>query len=510
MTIARYILATLTVATLFTATAAPAAATPTGQVTWAVHVSLAPSWFDPAEAPGTITPYMFFYALHDAMLKPMPGNTMTPSLAESWTVSPDGLVYDFVLRKGVNFHNGEPVTSTDVKFSFERYKGAAVKTLKDAVAAVETPDPNRVRFKLKRAWPDFMTFYASATGASWIVPKKYVEQVGDEGFKKAPIGAGPYRFVAFNPGVELTMEAFEGYWRKAPTVKRLVLKVIPDEATRAAALKRGDVDIAYVLRGPLAEEIQRTKGLALKPTIIQAMWWVYFADQWDAKSPWHDKRVRLAANLAIDRPAISQAETLGFARIASTVIPSTFDFYWKPPDYKFDPAQAKKLLAEAGFPNGFEGGEFNTDASSNLPEHVVNYLQAVGIKLKLRPLERAALLKGYSDKKFKGLVLGASGAFGNAATRVEAFVAGGGAYVYGSYPDIDGLFREQETVLDRKKREVILQKIQQLMYDKAIFMPIWENAVLTGVGSRVEDSALGLIAGQPWSVPYEDVKLKAK
>jgi peptide/nickel transport system substrate-binding protein len=511
MTIARRVTVTLALATmLLTGTAAPGAAAPTGQVTWAVHVSLAPSWFDPAEAPGTITPYMFFYALHDAMLKPMPGVALAPSLAESWTVSPDGLVYDFVLRKGTKFHNGEPVTAADVKFSFERYKGTAVKTLKDAVAAVETPDAGRVRFRLKRAWPDFMTFYASATGASWIVPKKYVEQVGDEAFKKAPIGAGPYKFVAFTPGVELVMEAFDGYWRKMPAVKRLVLKVIPDEATRAAALKRGDVDISYVARGPIAEDLQRTKGLTLKPTIIQATWWVYFADQWDSKSPWHDRRVRLAANLAVDRPGISQAETLGFARIASTVIPSTFDFYWKPPDYRFDPAQAKKLLAEAGFPGGLDGGEFHTDASSNLPEHVVNYLQAVGIRVKLRPLERAALLKGYSEKKFKGLVLAGSGAFGNAATRIEAFVAAGGAYVYGTYPDIDGLFREQETLLDRKKREAVLHKIQQLVYDKAMFIPIWENAVLTGVGPRVEESALGLIAGQPWSVPYEDVKLKAK
>ena len=133
------------------------------------------------------------------------------------------------------------------------------------MAAVETPDPQHVRFKLKQPWPDFLTFYASATGAGWIVPKKYVEQVGDEGFKKAPIGAGPYKFVSFTPGLELTMEAFDQYWRKTPSVKRLVFKVIPDESTRLAALKRGEIDIAYSIRGELAEELQRTKGLTLKP-----------------------------------------------------------------------------------------------------------------------------------------------------------------------------------------------------------------------------------------------------
>src|SRR5262249_48624151 len=145
--------------------ASPAAAAPEGQMTWAVHVSLAPTWFDPAETSGIITPFMLLYALHDAMVKPMPGNPMTPSLAESWNVSPDGLVYEFVLRRGIKFHNGDPVTAEDVRFSFERYRGASQRPLKDSVAAVETPDPGRVRFRLKRPWPDFMTFYAGATGA---------------------------------------------------------------------------------------------------------------------------------------------------------------------------------------------------------------------------------------------------------------------------------------------------------------------------------------------------------
>src|SRR5919197_5807608 len=261
------------------AVAAPATAAPQGQLTWGVHISLAPTWFDPAETLGIITPFMVMYAIHDALAKAMPGNPATPSLAESWQVSPDGRVYDFTLRKGVKFHNGDPLTAEDVKFSFERYKGAAAKTLKDRVAAVETPGPLHVRFRLKNPWPDFMTFYTAASGAGWIVPKKYVEKVGDEGFKKAPIGAGPYKFVSFTPGVELVMEAFPEYWRKAPAIKRFVFKVIPEEATRLAALKRGEVDIVYSIRGELAEELQRTPGLALKPTVIQAPQWIVPLDQ---------------------------------------------------------------------------------------------------------------------------------------------------------------------------------------------------------------------------------------
>ena len=119
--------------------AVDAAAAPEGQMTWGIHISLAPTWFDPAETTGIVTPFMVMYALHDAMVKPLPGNPLSPSLAESWTVSPDGLAYEFVLRQGARFHNGDPVTAEDVKFSFERYRGAASKTFKERVAAVEIP-----------------------------------------------------------------------------------------------------------------------------------------------------------------------------------------------------------------------------------------------------------------------------------------------------------------------------------------------------------------------------------
>ena len=507
----RHRLAVACVLLVVFAVAAPAAAAPEGQLTWGVHISLAPTWFDPAETQGLITPFLVLYAIHDAMAKAMPGNTTAPSLAESWQVSPDGRVYDFTLRKGVKFHNGDPLTSEDVKFSFDRYKGAQFKALKERVAAVETPDALHVRFRLKNPWPDFMTFYTAASGAGWIVPKKYVEKVGDEGFKKAPIGAGPYKFVSFSPGIELVLEAFDGYWRKTPSVKRLVFKVIGDETTRLAALKRGEIDIVYSIHGELAEELQRTPGLTLKPTVIQSPQWVSMLDQWDPKSPWHDRRVRLAANLAIDRKAINDAIALGHSRLTYSIIPSTFDYYWQPPAYTYDPAQAKKLLAEAGYPNGFDAGEYYLDISyANVQEAVANYFQQVGIKTKLRPVERASHWANYQDKKYKNLAYTASGAFGNAATRLETFVVSGGAFVYGSYPEIDSVFKDQAAEMDRKRREALLQKIQQIVYEKTMVIPIWELAFINGHGPRVQESGLGLIPGHAYSAPYEDVKLKSK
>jgi peptide/nickel transport system substrate-binding protein len=357
-----------------------------------------------------------------------------------------------------------------------------------------------------------MTFYATpATGANWVVPKKYVEKVGEDGFKKAPVGAGPYRFVSFTPGVELVLEAADGYWRKTPSVKRLIFKSVPDVATRLVMLKRGDADVAYVLSGELADEARRTPGLALRPTPFTSTHWLLFADQWDTNSPWHDRRVRLAATLAVDRQAINQAESLGFSKITGSIIPTSFEFYWQPPVHPFNPTQARQLLAEAGYTRGFDAGDLWCDTSvCGFAEAVLNYLQAVGIRTKLRPVERAGFLSAFREKKLKNLVFTISGIFGNAATRIEAFTASGGVYAYGAYPDIDGLFREQAGELDPKKREAILHRIQQLIHDKVMYLPVWQLALLTGYGPRVAEPGLGLIADYPWSAPYEDVKLKAK
>jgi peptide/nickel transport system substrate-binding protein len=486
------------------------AAGPQGQLTWGIHVSLAPTWFDPAETPGLVTPFMILYALHDALVKPMPGQPLAPCLAESVTAAEDGRSYEFVLRQDVKFHNGDPVTAEDVKFSFERYRGASHSLMQDRVAAIETPDPQHIHFNLKSPWPDFLTFYATATGAGWIVPKKYVEKVGEEGFKKSPIGAGPYKFVSFTPGVELVFEASDQYWRKTPAVKRLVFKVIPEESTRLAALKHGEVDLVYSIRGELAEELRSTPGLSLKPVNSPAPFWLYFADQWDPKSPWHDERVRRAANLAIDRKTINDALTLGFSKLTNSIIPASFEFYWPPPPPVFDQAKAKQLLVEAGYAGGFDAGDYYCDSSySNVGEAVLNNLQEVGIRSQLRPIERAAFLKGWGDKAYKNLIQCGSGAFGNAATRLEAFIVKGGTYVYGSYPDIDALAPQQAAELDHKRRVAILEKMQQLVYEKSVVAPIWQLAFINGAGPRVGVSGFGLITDFAYTAPYEDITIKA-
>ncbi|MGE4045695.1 MAG: ABC transporter substrate-binding protein [Acetobacteraceae bacterium] len=489
-----------------------AVAAPNGTMTIAVHVSLPPAWLDPSEMPALITTYMIVYALHDAMVKPMREGNPAPSLAESYSVSPDGLTYEFVLRKGIVFHNGDPITSDDARFTFERYKGTSAKLLHDAVASIETPDERRIIFKLKQPWPDFLTFYTGATGANWILPRKYIEKVGDAGYRKAPVGAGPFKLVSFDPGVELVMEAHEGYWTHAPSVKRIVMKVIPDEATRLVALKRGEVDYAYSIRGELAEEVLRTPGLRLEVAPDGATYWMYFPEQWDPKSPWSNPKVRQAAALALDYESINKALNLGKSRITSSIIPQHLPFYWKSPPPVYDPAKAMKLLAEAGYPSGFDAGFYWCDSSyANLGEAAVNGLGAVGIRAQMRPLERAAFNTGFMEKRFKrGIIQGSSAAFGNASTRIAVWVVKDGAYSYGSYPDIDELFPKQLHEVDVAKRTAILHKMQQLMYEKNMFVPLWQLGFLSAAGPRVLDSTYGSIPGFVYIAPYEEIKLAEK
>ena len=485
-------------------------AKPEGEMRWALYVTLAPQWFDPGQNLGQLTPFWVQYAIHDALVKPMPGNLMTPSLAESWTVSSDQRTWEFKLREGLKFHNGDPFTAEDVKFSFQRTKGA--KLLKEKVREVIVVDSARVRFQLHEPFPDFMAFYGTlATSAGWVVPRKYVENVGDDGFKKHPIGLGPYRFVSHVPGVELVMEANENYWRKTPSVKRLVFKSVPEATTRAAMLKRGEVDVAYLLDAPQALELQRDPSLKVAYSGGIGIFFLDYFDQWDPKSPWADKRVRLAASMAIDRWALSEAETLGASKPTGSLIPKTFEFALPIEPQRYDPVRARQLLAEAGYPNGFDAGELHqTPPYWERGEAVMGYLGAIGIKLRARPLERAAFFSAWATKKLKGVCVCGGALYGNAATRMSELVPTDGTYAYGGYPDIDALYRQQAVETDRKKREAMLHQIQQALHERVRFAPIFEYWWPSGIGPRVDQAALNLINPYPWSAPLEEVRLKKK
>src|SRR5262252_2473994 len=289
-----------------------------------------------------------------------------------------------------------------------------------------------------------------------------------------------------------------------------MMKSVPEATTRALMLKTGEADISYVLDGPEADEIRHDPRMQIVASKHASIFWVEFAEQWDARSPWHDKRLRLAANLALDRARINEAACLGFCPPAGVIVPRVMDFALQVEAPPYAPQKAKQLLAEAGYPGGLDAGEFAAiPGFPTVAEAVVNDLNAVGIRLRMRPMERAAFYAAWQEKKLRGLFLTAAGNSGNAASRVETFMHSKGAHAYGGYPDIDDLFQQQARERNAAKREALLHRIQQLTLDRVMFAPIWSTRVLIGVGPRIADHTINLVPLSIWP-SYEDMTLKNK
>src|SRR5499433_404651 len=332
----------------------PAGASARGKLVLAWHAGFASRWLDPQEHDGTATPDNFFTAIHDALIKNQGTELYNHlALAEHFQVANDAKSATFTLRKGLKFHNGDPVTPQDVKWSYENYRGAKADVFKKKTERVEIVDDRTVRFVFKEPFLDFAILFGTANvaGPGWVVPEKYYKQVGADAFKQKPIGAGPYKLVRHEPGVKLELEAFDGYYRPV-NVKQLVMISVPEAATRVAMLERGEADIVYFVPGELINKVGKLPGVMLAP-VLSGSWWLEFPGFQDAKNPFHDKRVREAVSLAVDRQAVNDAELAGLGKISGNWINNDVLYGMEWPPFERDVERARQLLREAGYPNGF-------------------------------------------------------------------------------------------------------------------------------------------------------------
>ncbi len=483
-----------------------AEAAPEGVLKQGIHWGISADWLDPASAGYTVSANLPLYLFHDALIKPMPDGWYSPCLAESYTISPDAKVYEFKLRQGVKFHNGDTMTAEDVVFSITRYRASNAKFIQGRIDKVEAVNPYLVRIRFKEPFPDFFDYLLPGTASiAWVVPKKYVEKVGDAGFKKNPVGCGPYKFVEFVPGVKIVGEAFEGYWRKVPNIKRMEFTTVSEPATRLAMVKRGETDVATLMIDVFYEEVKKDPKLRLLVPLSPAQLLIYPPAQYDSKSPWSDPRVRKAASMAIDRKTLADIYRPGSGPLGSLGFEG--DPFWVnfPPD-PYDPAGAKKLLAEAGYPKGVQVGKLYPANGAFMPygEQVATYLKAVGISTEIVVMERAAWQKDRESGKMKdGGIIDTI----NAPTVIGRLSYLFNAGNYGNYPDIKALWDQYLRESSLKARKDLLTRIQTMVHDRTMFIPLTTNNSPAAFGPKVKGNPYKVQPLIWFTAPLEDIEL---
>jgi peptide/nickel transport system substrate-binding protein len=423
----------------------------------------------------------------------MPGKGQAESLAQSWSASADGLVYEFVLRPGVKFHNGDPLTAEDVKFSIERAMSKRSTTgyagpLRTLITAIETPAPDRVVIVTKDPTLILPTYLSRALSSEgMVVPKKYVESVGDDAFARKPVGSGPFRFVEHVSGSHIKLAAVDNHWRIGTSkFKTITFKIVPEETTRIALLRRGEIDVADISRERVKDlqkdgfpiHVRREEALA-------HMWVVFQADGWPA--PMKDKRVREALNLAIDRNEVVQAIFAGQGEAAAIPLGLSWSFkdigFKVTPDmgYPYDPARAKKLLADAGL-----GGGFPLDVYAfQLPgfpegkafaEAIAGYWEKVGVKPKLIPVDYAAFRKNWVDRKTPGAIgyfnIANRNWIGTYALLEKMAYSPSKLNDTANDPEIDGMIAQVMSQTDQQKINALMRNIFTRMRSESYGFPV--------------------------------------
>ena len=415
-------------------------------------------------------------------------------LARDWKISPDQKTFTITLRDNAKFQNGDPVTSADVKFSIVRSLGPRSRTgyadyLRDNLDQVETPSAHQVVITTKNPAPFLLSALSRAMSSEgMIVPKKYVEAKGDDFFNLNPIGSGPYRIAENVPGTQVTLEAVDKHWRTGvPRYKTITLRQLPEEATRIAMLRQGKLDIIDVSAERLGAMREQGYQIHLKKDdALLNCWWV----EPSASTPLGKREVREALSIAIDRQELADTIFAGTAKPAH--IPTGWSWAFPEiglkvtPDleYRFEPARAKKLLAEAGYPKGFVAKIYTAPlpgyaVSQSVAEAIAGYWGNVGVETKVIPLDYAAFRKIWLDRSDPGAMVcynqpnrNAYGVF--AALDKLGYFAKPTAFMHD--PEIERLMNAVKKESDADKRNTLLRQVHLQMRKETVTIPVLELA----------------------------------
>jgi peptide/nickel transport system substrate-binding protein len=428
---------------------------------------------------------------------------LVPALASELPKLTAPTTWEINLRKGVKFHNGEDFNAESVKFSLERVANAANKLRGSSsfgpIERVEIVDSHTVKVHTKKPWPVFINALTFRSAAMYP-PKEYAGK-DTAAISRNPIGTGPYKFVRWAKDEEIVMEAFPGHWRGAPKIKTVVFKPIPDDAVRVAALQNGEIDVAVNIPPHLATIIEKHPKIFLStaPSIrtIQLMIYTHQMDK-DHKptgpynGPTADKRVRQALAYAIDADEIIQSVLDGKAVRVATMLPSMhfgYDPSLKP--IKQDLAKTKKLLAEAGFPNGVEitlnGPQGRYVRDKEVAEAVTGQLGKAGIRTTLRTFEFVNYLNSmvYVHKAGPVWLIGWGTGTMDAETVYVPLFRSGNIFVNWHNEDFNQMVDEAQTIMDPKKRLEQYHRINKLWIEETPAIPLYQQIDLYGANRRL-------------------------
>jgi len=432
--------------------------------------------------------------LYDPLVFQDKSGQIVPWLAESWETSEDGTVWTFKLRKDVVFHNGDPFTADDVVATWE-YGSAATSSWPEKYTiakSVEKVDDYTVKVTTEGPKPYLLVTMHDFWN---IIPKKYIDEVGVEGFQKAPIGTGPFMFVEWVKGDHITYKANPNYWQpEFPKVAELVFRFIPESATRVAAVQQDEVDIVTRLSAEEADSLRSVEGVNVVQYQVPRIYYISFDNVSSGiGTPIADPVVRQAMNYAVDVDGIIKALFAGNGQRAAGFIASSELGYGIVPPFPYDPEKAKELLAQAGYANGFEIGMACPSgvfaAFQEVCEAIASNLGDVGITVDLQMMESGNFWDLMVKKQLPPLA-GDSWAdeSGEAYNRLAGALGGidAGYSIY-SDPKIDDLLNQISTQLDRDKRKALYEDLQVYMQENPPFIYLYEPVTFEAARDRVTD-----------------------
>jgi peptide/nickel transport system substrate-binding protein len=468
----------------------------------------------------TMDPHMHFQRvgilmniqMYDSLLHKTPKLEYEPSLATSWRAI-DDTTWEFKLRQGVKFHNGDPFSAEDVKFSFDRALDPATKSPQygniRAIKEVKIIDPHTVHLVTDKPFPlliERMVFFP-------IIPKKHYEKVGMQAFgDSAPVGTGPYKFAEWKRDQFLRLERFDEHWRGPAAIKTLIIRVIPETSTQIAELKTGGVDIIRNLSPDLIPDLKAHASTYVSTAPILR---THYAMLDMREAPFNKKEARQAANYAIDRQAIVDRLMGGLGRAVPTVInPMAFGYDPKVEGYGYDPKKAKELLKQAGYPNGVDitlHGGASEAFNRQLYEAIAEMLTEVGLRTNLKIWDPGPAWNKFFQAEGKATngFLGSWGyysTFDADAILHPLYHTEPGGWVgkwYTRVPGLDELIDAGRTTVDKDARLATYAKIQRLIKEEAPSIFLYHQHDMLGLNKRVVYEA----RGDEWIWVY-DARLK--